>query len=101
LSSPEPSHLSNNHRDTLLKIFQDPTSHNIQWREVASLVSAVGSVEETPGGRYRLVIGDDGELVDRPRNKDVDEQMVVDLRRMLTAAGYDAVVAGLPKGQED
>jgi hypothetical protein len=102
LSTPQPAHLSNDHRDTLLKIFQHPTSHNIEWREVISLVGAVGSVEETHGGRYRIVVGDETEVVDRPRDKDVDMQMVVDLRRMLTSAGYDALVEEMEdKGKED
>ena len=35
-SSAEPVHLNNHHRDTLLQIFQHPTSHNIQWQAVVS-----------------------------------------------------------------
>ena len=102
MSTPQPAHLSSNHRDTLLKIFQHPTSHNVEWREVTSLVAAVGSVEETHGGRYRISVGDEIEVVDRPRDKDVDVQMVLDLRRMLTSAGYDAVVEEMEaKGKED
>jgi hypothetical protein len=98
--STQPGHLSNDHRDTLAKIFQQPTNHNIEWREVTSLLAAVGSVEATHGGRYRIAVGDDTEVVDRPHDKDVDVQLVIDLRRMLTAAGYDSVVADLPPGRE-
>jgi hypothetical protein len=100
LSTPQPSHLSNNHRDTLLKIFQQRTNHNIDWREVTSLVAAVGSVEPTHDDRFRIVIGDETEVVERPAHKDIDVQMVLDLRRMLTAAGYDSVVADTPPGKE-
>ena len=35
--------LSNHHRDTLAKIFQHPTSHNIEWPDVVSLLNAVGT----------------------------------------------------------
>lgn len=102
MSTPRPAHLSNDHRDTLLKIFQHPTSHNIEWREVTSLVAAVGSVDTTHGGKYRIVVGDETEVVNRPRNKDVDVEMVLDLRRMLTNAGYEALVKEMEaKGKED
>ena len=102
MSTPQPRHLSNDHRDTLLKIFQHPTSHNIEWREVISLVAAVGSVEATHGGKHRITVGDETEVLTRPQNKDVDVQMVLDLRRMLTNAGYDAVAEEeMAKGTED
>ena len=102
MSTPQPHHLSNDHRDTLLKIFQHPTSHNIEWREVTSLVAAVGSMQETHGGKYRMEVGDETEVVNRPRNKDVDVELVLDLRRMLTSAGYQAVAAEeMAKGKED
>jgi hypothetical protein len=102
LSTPEPRHLSNHHRDTLLKIFEQPTSHNIEWREVTSLVEAVGSVEETHGGMYRVVVGDDTQVVGPRRDKDVDVQTVLDLHRMLAGAGYETVVAEMTaKGKED
>ena len=35
----------------------------------------------------RSPIGPETEVFERPRGKDIDVQMVVDLRRMLTAAG--------------
>ena len=69
---------------------------------MTSLVAAVGSVEETHGGRYRISVGDEIEVVDRPRDEDVDVQMVLDLRRLLTSAGYDAVVEQMAaEGKED
>jgi hypothetical protein len=40
-------------------------------------------------------------VLTRPKSKDIDIQQVVDLRRMLTSAGYAAVVDELQaKGQE-
>ena len=97
----EPNHLNNNQRDTLLQIFQHPTSHNIEWRAVRSLLEAVGSVEQTHGGKFRLVVGDETEVVARPQRKDVDVQLVLDVRRMLTGAGYAEVVGALEaRGQE-
>ncbi len=99
--TPEPDHLSNHHRDTLLQIFQHPTSHNIEWRAILSLLEAVGSVELQHDGKYLVTVATETEVLTRPKHKDVDVQQLVDLRRMLTAAGYDAVVDELKaKGKE-
>jgi hypothetical protein len=78
--------LSNRHRDTLEKIFRHPTSGNVDWRHVVSLLDVVGTVEEI-GSDVKVTLGGETETLRRPRGKDVDTQMVVDLRRMLTAAG--------------
>lgn len=99
--SPMPRDLNNHHRDTLLKIFQHPTSHNIDWREVVSLLEAAGTVEELDGGRIRVKLGGETQSFDRPKHKDIDTQQVVDLRRMLTGAGYAPLVHDLEaKGTE-
>jgi len=37
-----------------LKIFQHPTSHNIEWRNVISLLEVVGTVEEGREGKFRV-----------------------------------------------
>ena len=95
MSLPLPGHLNNHHRDTLLQIFQHPTSHNIEWPDVLSLLESVGSVERHHDGKYTITVGDETEVVTPPKHKDIGIQQVVDLRRMLTSAGYQAVVDGL------
>src|SRR5215472_8869261 len=87
-SSPEPGHLSNHHRDTLRQIFQHPASHNIEWHAVMSLLEAVGTVTVHHDGKVAVKIGSEQEFLDPPSGKDIDTQMVVDLRRMLSNAGY-------------
>ncbi len=100
-STSGPQHLDSNQRDTLLQIFQHPTSHNIEWRAVLSLLEAVGSVERRHDGKFSVHVGAETEVVTRPKQKDIDPQQVVDLRRMLTGAGYGAVVEELEaKGKE-
>ena len=91
-----PVHLNNHHLDTLSVIFAHPTSHNIRWADVLSLLEAAGDVEERHDGRFRVTIGPETEVFDRPRHKDIDTQMVVDLRRMLRNAGFEP----RPHGQE-
>jgi hypothetical protein len=101
LSTPERKQLSDHHRDTLLRIFQHPASHNIDWQAVLSLLEAVGSVEQRHDGKYLVSVGAETEVFNRPKHKDIDAQQVVDLRRMLARAEYGAAVRELKaKGQE-
>jgi hypothetical protein len=81
--------LSNRHRDTIEKIFDRPSSGNVEWREVLALLEAAGDVVEEPNGRYRVTLGTETETFDRPTGKDVDVQVLVDLRRMLRNAGFE------------
>jgi hypothetical protein len=87
-STPDPMHLSSHHRDTLSLIFQHPVNRNIEWRAVLSLLDAVASVEEHRAGRFLVTLGAETETFERPNDKDIDPQQVVDLRRMLQNAGY-------------
>jgi hypothetical protein len=87
-STPGHAHLDNHHRDTLAKIFQHPAGRNIEWRAVLSLLAVVGTVEERHDGKFAVTVGAETEILQRPLDKDVDAQALVDLRRMLRNAGY-------------
>jgi hypothetical protein len=88
-SSPGAPHLDNRHRNTLRQIFQHPVSHNIEWHAVSSLLEAVGTIEVHHDGKVAVQVGSETASFDPPVGKDIDAQMVVDLRRMLSKAGYD------------
>jgi hypothetical protein len=79
--------ISNDHRDTLEKILRHPASGNIEWRLVKSLLEAVGTATEEENGKLRVTLGGETEVLQPPQGKDIDEQTIVDLRRMLTRAG--------------
>jgi hypothetical protein len=83
----EENKLDGHHRATVEKIFQHPLSHNIQWHDVLSLLESVASVTTGHDGRFKVTLGSETETLDAPRGHDVDEQMVIDLRRMLKGAG--------------
>ena len=70
------------------QIFEHPTSHNIEWRAALSLLEAVGTVTVRHDGKVAVKIGSELEFIEPPAGKDCDVQTVVDLRRMLTSAGY-------------
>jgi hypothetical protein len=89
MTSPTPEHLDGRHRDTLRQIFQHPTSHNIEWRAVTSLLEAIGTVTVRHDGKLAVKLGDELEFLEPPVGKDLDDQLVTDLRRMLTSAGYN------------
>jgi hypothetical protein len=100
--TPDPIHLNNHQRDTLLQLFQHPTPHNVEWHAVVSLLQSVGTVEQRHDGRYVVNVAAEAAVFDRPKGKDLDIQQVVDLRRILLAAGYGSVVEELQaKGKED
>jgi glyceraldehyde-3-phosphate dehydrogenase/erythrose-4-phosphate dehydrogenase len=95
-------HLSSHHRDTILQLFQHPTSHNIEWHDVLSLLEATGTVDQRHDGKYHVQLGDEVLVIVKPKHDDIDVQQVVDLRRIFTAAGYDAVVRDMEAhGKED
>ena len=91
------AHLSNHHRNTLRQIFEHPVSHNIEWRAVVSLLDAVGTTVEQPGGKLDVTVGSQKEFIEPPSGKDLDTQTVLDLRRMLGSAGYGPDGPGTPR----
>jgi hypothetical protein len=80
--------LTHRHRDTLERIFSHPSSGNVEWRQVLSLLEAVGTTTEEPNGKLRVTLGGETEVFQPRGGKDIDRQTVVDLRRMLTSAGF-------------
>jgi hypothetical protein len=82
--------LSNHHRDTVAKILDHPAGGNVEWRQVLSLLEAIGEVAEEHNGKLKVTLGPETEVIHPPQGKDIDEQTIVDLRRMLDQAGYAA-----------
>jgi hypothetical protein len=100
-SNSGPEHLSGHHRDTLLQIFEQKTNYNVEWHDVVSLLEAIGSIEERHDDMFLFRIGPETQVLRRPSGKDIDGQQLVDLRRILTSAGYDIMAADLEdKGKE-
>jgi hypothetical protein len=52
-----------------------------------SLLQSVATVTGENDDRYTVTLGSETETFDAPRGHDIDEQQVVDLRRMLRGAG--------------
>jgi hypothetical protein len=95
--SPSPAHLSGHHRDTVQKILQHPLSRNIEWRDVVSLLQAIGTVDVHRDNKVEVHVGSQTAFFDVPTHKMSGSPPVVDLRRMLTAAGYRGVATEIAR----
>jgi hypothetical protein len=81
-------HLNNHHRNTLEHLLDHSHTGNIHWREVRSLLEAVGTVEEEHNGKVKINVGESQFWIQDPGHHDIDQQLIVDLRKGLTEAGY-------------
>ena len=79
--------LGSEHRNTLEKIMRHPASGNIEWRQVQSLLEAVGTVTEEHDGKFKVTVGAEADVLQRPHGKDISTDTIVDLRHLLTRAG--------------
>lgn len=82
--------LSNRHAHTVEQIFQHPASHNLEWRDVTSLIAHLGTVEEKDNGRLTFTVNGISQVFQRSSEKDVSEvQQVLDLRHFLESVGIE------------
>ena len=82
-------------RWTLDTIFQHPLSHNLAWREVVTLITAIGGVEDQKNGDVALRVGDERMSMARPHDKDLIADDVMSLRHFLMRAGWS------PEGHQE
>ena len=75
--------LDKEQRKTLEQIVDHRSGANIEWRQVRALLEALGTVTEEHNGKVRVTVGGVSEVFQPPREKDVDEELLSDLRRML------------------
>lgn len=80
--------LTENHRNTLYHLEQHPTSHNLEWHDIVGLLREIGEVTDEHNGTVKVRLGDDVLHLSPPRHKDIDEDMVLKIRRALRDAGY-------------
>ncbi len=81
--------LTSRHRATLHTGFDHAGgAHNVESRDVIALLKVVGTVEAEHNGTFTVMLGERPLFLHRPRHKDVDTQMLVDIRKALDSAGY-------------
>ena len=77
------------HRQTLDKIFENPVSGSIKWRDVEALLIAFGAeVSEGSGSRVRFTISGQTLFLHRPHpSPDTKRWAIRDIREFLTNVG--------------
>lgn len=80
--------MSHKHEQLIRAIFRDPSSGNIHWREVESLLHHLGAtVEPLSGARFRVHLNGVEDFLHRPHHSNVlDRQGIRHLRVYLARA---------------
>jgi hypothetical protein len=75
-------------RRTLDAIFRHPLAHNLSWREVVALFTALGGSEEKHNGEFVFQAGNQTFAMKKPHTKDLTGPEVMDLRHFLKRSGW-------------
>ena len=79
--------LDSHHRVTAERMFRHPTSHNIQWHDVFSLLEVIGDGRETTHGSYEFKVDDTVHLFAAPLGRDLTDRHIVEIRKVLRQVG--------------
>jgi hypothetical protein len=78
------SSLSGSHLRTYNRIFQHPISHNLEWRDVRSLMGELGQTEEASNGNLKIMRNGQTLMLHPSGKKDVSEMKeIMSLRHFL------------------
>ena len=83
------SHRAGTHQRTLGMLFEHPLDHNIQWREVISLLESLGTAVEGGHDSLHVTVNNNKVTLQRPKHKDVGEEEIMQIRKFLLAAGVE------------
>ena len=88
--------MSHKHLHTLESIFHDPLPHNLQWREVESLLNNLGAqIDPSHGARFKVLLNGHEFILHHPHHgNELARQDVKHLREYLTAAGVSLSAYG-------
>ncbi len=81
--------LRKKHQETLRQIFITPTASGLKWKDIESLILAMGGeVKEGSGSRVRLLLNGSVARFHRPHpSPETDKGAVVSLREWLESVG--------------
>ncbi|WP_254509002.1 hypothetical protein [Anatilimnocola floriformis] len=85
-----PDDLEKHDRHTYEAIFRHPAAHNLQWRDVKSLLEVVAEVSEGHNGSLHLARNGHSIILNAPKHKDVATvEDLLAIRRFLEQLGDD------------
>ena len=89
MSKKDTINLSSKHHKTLLDVFDHPVRSDVKWRDVESLMRALGAeISEGRGSRVRVYLRGVRAVFHRPHPEpDTDKSALRSVRRFLRAAG--------------
>jgi hypothetical protein len=79
--------MDHHNRQTAERIHRHPTSHNIQWHDVQSLLDFVGECRETSHGNVEVTCGEITGFVNGPIHRELSIDQVVQVRHFLRDIG--------------
>jgi hypothetical protein len=82
--------MSGSHRKTYEQVFQHPLPHNLQWREVWSMLSSMFGSDAIADDKGHLKVNRNGQslILHRPRGKDLaDKKELMQVRHFLERSG--------------
>lgn len=81
--------MNKKHQKTMQQIFQNPVQAGIAWRDIESMLHAIGAeISEGNGSRVRIALNDIRAVFHRPHpHKETDKGAIVSMRRFLKEAG--------------
>jgi hypothetical protein len=77
------------HLRVLESLFRHPTAHNLEWRDVVSLMEKIGTMQEEGNDKVTFAVGGERHVMHKSRTKEVSSSDVVDLRHFLSRAGWE------------
>jgi hypothetical protein len=78
---------------TIDALYRHPIAHNIEWSDVVTLFTKLGTVHQKPQNAIAFEINGEHRLVRKPHTKDLTAAEVMEFRHMLTRAGWSAASA--------
>lgn len=78
--------MNDRHVRIVREIFAHPFPHNLEWREVVSVIDELGSARERHDGKYEFTIGRTTAVFTKPHDKEMEAAGVSELRRFLLEA---------------
>lgn len=81
--------MSPKYEKTLERVFQNPVSANIKWREIETMLVSLGAeIEERAGSRVVIQLNGEVQVFHRPHPRpDTSKGAIVALRKFLENAG--------------
>lgn len=90
------SQLSGTHQKVYQRVFEHPMPHNLQWREVWSMLGAIDGADAVEEANGTLKVTRNGQklALHRPRGKDLaDKKELMQIRHFLERSGTPAPAA--------